>query len=275
MKAFLIRTLLFLTILVFVSWLVKITGFYIQFLPSTEVYDAIAESKKKVTNKSKTLLIGDSVGKQLFDSLKEQSDTVTSLACNQAIDVVGHYLLLHEFLKHNKDIEKVILIFNPFSLGNDIDHEFTFNYFLKPFNNQYYRSQLSQHVKNQIRKIPFYYLSQFPPVTITFWAPTFNTNGPKKGNGLISQTSFGYLQKMIELLESKDIQFVFYAAPIKKSRKTEVEQIFDVYQSSSFQSPYLDDYFSNIIYLDDSLFFDHIHYHDATFILNNKLNLQF
>ena len=54
-----------------------------------ETYHSIQKSKKK--SKVKKILLGDSVGCQLFDN-NTNNDTINSFACNQNVAMVGHFL---------------------------------------------------------------------------------------------------------------------------------------------------------------------------------------
>ena len=118
----------------------------------SEIYDAIiaSETKKKV----KRIVLGDSVGCQLYPVDKEY-DSVVSMSCNQAITMAGHYFLLKKFIDANHEglPEEAILLITPFSLSNDVD-KYAYHYFLKPFPLSEYSSLFTKHLTQRIHSIP-------------------------------------------------------------------------------------------------------------------------
>ena len=89
-----------------------ITKKYESFVNGFETYVSIRKSKQK--SKKKKLLLGDSVAKQLA-MYNDDNSKVNSLACNQAISMVGHFLLLKNYLAADNKIDTVILLVNPIS----------------------------------------------------------------------------------------------------------------------------------------------------------------
>ena len=89
----------------------------------SEVYSAIERSLTPKMG-AKVLLGGDSVGWQLFEPLNAYDDFV-SMACNQAIDIIGHFLLIDDFFSKPNSVEKLYFLYNPFSLGNDLNAKMT------------------------------------------------------------------------------------------------------------------------------------------------------
>ena len=107
-----------------------LTGKYKVTVAGKEIYQSIFKSKQK--KKSKKILLGDSVGNQLFTNTTN-NDTLNSLACNQAISMAGQFILLNNYLNSGNKVDTVLLIFTPFSFQNNLDQVFTYHYFLKPF----------------------------------------------------------------------------------------------------------------------------------------------
>ena len=164
MKKFLLK--FSLSLLVFLIVIEIVSFFLIQsnviynrnyIYPGSEIYRSITKSKKK--SNAKILLLGDSVGNQLFPSEKS-NDTINSLTSNQAISIVGQYILLQNYLETGNRPTKVVLLYSPFSLKNNLDQKFTFHYFIKPFYKKEYIHFFSELAIQQIDKIPFYKYSQ-------------------------------------------------------------------------------------------------------------------
>ena len=78
------------------------------------------------------VILGDSVCYQLWNQ-KEDSTNIAHLACNQAITPAGTYLLLKRYLEHNPQTQEVFYLIRPQTLGNDLDLNYTYQYFVIQF----------------------------------------------------------------------------------------------------------------------------------------------
>ncbi len=262
MKSFLVKVCLFFSCLLLLTYAVYYLDLYAYFLPNKEVFDAIKESKKK-KEKIKTLIIGDSVGRQLFnDSQVDLPDTLLSLSCNQAIDLVGQYLLLKNFLDNNSSVQKVYLFYNPFSFKNNLDHKYTYNYFIKPFFKKEYMPSLDREVITQVHKIPYYGLAHFPPVAITFWTPDVQQDTTSQ-KLFLSEISAVYIKKMQDLTRSRNIRFEIVPPPLRISRKQQVNDLYDLAKPEKYPDLFSElfaSYFNRMYYLPDSLYVDGMHF---------------
>lgn len=259
-RRFLLFTILAIPFIAGQGLYIYCTRTYEQTVNGSEIYVSLHKSviKKKV----KVLLIGDSVGEQLYDN-RTYNDEVYSLTTNQAISMAGYYILLKKFTDTNYDQlpQEVILILHPETFTNNLDQKFTFHYFLKPFYKQENRALLTQNCIKQIKKIPFNSFSQLPFIVSTNWAPDYQ---PPKDTSyrLISPISNEYLVKMSALCAKKHIVFRLYSPPVKASSRNQIAryaagqgECIKCDLSTEFKS-----YFDNIEYLADTLFQDQIHF---------------
>jgi hypothetical protein len=264
-KQFLCRLVLFgsaalplLTVESLYSWYTKS---YELTVNGNEVYFSITKSKviKKVT----LLIIGDSVGKQLYDN-NTYNDDVYSLTCNQAISMAGYYFLLENFISRNrrKLPEKVILIAAPITFRNNLNQVYSYHYFLKPFYKPEYAKYFTTNCYKQIKKIPFYYTSQLPVILNSNWSPAYNDNNDPGIYRLISPVSNDYLARIRSLCSANNIMFNIYCPPLKTANRKQVAQLST--DTSEFEKCGLKQefraYFKNIKYLPDSLFVDNGHF---------------
>ncbi len=259
MNIFIKKTILFLLLIPVIIetfyGIMAFTDLYLIDYPGNEIYYSIDKSKK--INLSNILLIGDSVGHQLFSN-KTNNDGVNSLACNQAIGIVGQYLLLNNYLITGNKIDKVFMLFTPFSFKNNLDQVYTYHYFLKPFYNSEYSSLFTETVKEQIKKIPYHQFTKIPHIFITSWAPKFNS--PDHNNyTFLSPISIEYLIKIKELSIQYNFELTILPTPMSIEKKNLIEKMdVDEFAKSNLDQEFKD-YFNNIIYLDSSLFSDGIH----------------
>ena len=230
-------------------------GYYKYTVPGREIYNAINKSNNK-TNKKK-LIIGDSTGNQFYNNYEEE-DSIYSIACNQAIGMCGHFFLLDDFLKTGNRPKKVYMIFNVFTLSNNLDQEYTYHYFLKPFFNDKYRERMSNNVILQIEKIPYYSLSQFPTIITSTWAPKYK---PHKQYQLMSPISNEYFFKIDSLQSLYDFDFYIIPSLIAQSKKQELEDIYEknMWEIDTRLQQCISKYINSITYIDDSCFYDGFH----------------
>ncbi len=232
---------------------------YVKTVNGSEVYCAIGKSQMK--KKVKKLVLGDSVGGQLY-SCYQDYDSVISLACNQAITMAGQYFLLKEFIAVNaNDLpEEVILLMSPFSLVNDVD-EYAYHYFLKPFPPFEYSRFYTKHLKQRIQSIPFYWTANLPLIKTSNYTPRRAIPCPQSGEGL-SFTSYEYLLKMDSLASANNLMFRMVSPPVRDDRREEVESIWVNTPTIFLQEmdSLLRSYRLNIEYLPADYYYDQVHF---------------
>ena len=203
------------------------------------------------------MLLGDSVGKQMFDS-SEENDTINSLTSNQAISVAGQYILLDNYIKAGNQIDTAYLFFTPFSFVNNLDQIFTYNYFVKPFYRDQYMHLILPVAQRQISKIPFISVSHWPVVLTSNWSPEYKPRDKQQFN-LLSPVSVVYLHKMSALAKQHHFKLILIAAPVSTKKKKDVEtlnrqEITDNSLQNEFKG-----FFESTVWLDESNFKDGTH----------------
>jgi len=259
MKKFIINSIYFLLIL---ALIVQIRPLYLLYkdkyketVTGSEIYYSIFKSKQK--KKVKKILLGDSVGNQLFSN-KHNNDTVNSMACNQSIGMVGQYLLLNNYLAAGNEIDTVYMLFSPFSFKNNLDQVYTYHYFLKPFYNDEYIPLFTETVTQQIHKVPYYQFCRIPLILTSNWAPEFESKD-KHDFTFLSPVSIEYLQKIKDLSVKHDFKLVLVPPPLSFSKKTEIEKINKAEINKTTMVSEFENYFSNFSYIADSNFSDGTH----------------
>lgn len=259
MKHFLVKTLIFALVAAgifqFKSYRLMRHDKYRERVLGSEVYYSIDKSKKR--HKARKILLGDSVGKQLFDNT-EENDTVNSLACNQAISMAGQYILLDNYLKAGNAIDTVYVFFLPFSFSNNLDQIFTYNYFVKQFDRNEYQHLISGVARQQLDKIPLTGIAQFPAVLTSNWAPDYQPE-KESSSRFLSPVSVDYLHKMLNLAKKHHFKLVLRAAPVSEKKKREVAML----DKGEIAKYHLQDafkgYFESIIYIEEKHFMDGTH----------------
>jgi hypothetical protein len=259
MVSFVKKTVLFFVLVIFFieafSFVLISTNIYLFDYPGNEIYYSILKSKKK--NKSKKLLLGDSVCNQLFPN-KKKNGSINSLACNQAIGMVGHFLLLQNYLDAGNKIDTLYMIFTPFSFQNNLDQRYTYHYFIKPFDRPEYSRYFTKTVKKQIEKIPYRKFRRIPHIFASSWTPDYI---PKEKHDFtfLSPVTVEYLTKIKDLTIQNNIKLIILPPPINLNKQHLIDDM-DRYEiaGNNFQDDF-QNYFDKIIYLDSTKFIDGTH----------------
>jgi hypothetical protein len=221
-----------------------------------ETYISLTKATN-VPTRVKTLILGDSTGNQIYPNTEYNSE-VYSLCCNQAISMVGQYILLHEFLQThpNPNALDVLLIARPSSFRNNLDQRFVYNYFIKPFYREEYQHLLSVQAREQIRKIPFRDLVRIPFIRKSNWSPNLNDKH-RPHYFHISEISADYIKKIQQLCQEKNVRS-FKVRCTFLSREFPVEQFFDFKKQIAELglAQELSGYFNTLKYYDEELFMD-------------------
>jgi len=258
MKHFLIKTLIFALVaggyFQYKSYRLTRHDRYKSRVLGSEVYFSIDKSRKK--HKARKVLLGDSVGKQLFDNT-EENDTVNSLACNQAISLAGQYILLNNYIKAGNVVDTVYIFYLPFTFSNNLDQIFTYNYFIKPFYRDEYKPLLFPAARKAIDKVPFTGISQFAAVLTSDWSPEYKVEEDRKT--FLSPISIEYLHKIVDLSKRKHFKIKLVSGPISYNKEALVEAFDKKEISRNGFDDLFEGYFESIIYLDESNFLDGTH----------------
>ena len=236
------------------AWLMK-DDKYKNTIYGNEIYQAIKKSKTKT--KYKKLILGDSTGNQFYNCKEKDPDSAYSLCCNQAIGVVGQYILLKNYITAGNRPDSVFLVYTPFSFWDNLDQVYTYHYFLKPFYYDEYIPLMSKNVITQIEKIPKYWMCHFPYIQTTAWAPTLKTE--ERQYSFLSPISKEYLSKIDSLSNQYNFYFKIEPTFVAEHWRDSVSHFKqDEFADCSFQSK-MSDYLHSIKYLADSCFVDEVH----------------
>jgi len=258
MKKFHLQIAFFLGIFLILFHLIPIYRYYTkQYFHNagSEIFAAVDKSEVTQNQKIQKLYLGDSVDEQIVSS-KNLATNELNLSTNQAISLVGQYILLKNLIENKNKIDTVELRILPMSLSNNLDNQLTYNYFLKPFYKKRNYKNLSGTVISQIEKIPFYFLSQYLPVLTSLWSP--NTPQPTI-NHVFSPINKEYLAKIFLLCKGHHIYLNFRSSPICESNR----QSFLLFKREALKTNSINfkEYFNSIKFYPTNYFLaDQIHF---------------
>ena len=172
--------------------------------------------------------------------------------------MVGHFILLNNYLNAGNKVDTAYMIFTPFSFMNNLDEIFTYHYFLKPFYNEEYISLFTETVKNQVHKIPYNYICRDPVILTSDWAPNFKSKDHRNYT-FLSPVSVEYLSKIKDLSIKYNFKIILLPTPTRSSN----EKIIDKINKNEIVGTGLGNefkkYFEIIMYINDTNFSDNVH----------------
>ncbi|BBA50626.1 hypothetical protein FV113G1_09730 [Fusobacterium varium] len=240
--------------------------------PNGDVYEAITASQKQTTYSS--VLLGDSVSRQLFNIGNQENSQYYHLNSNQAIGVIGNYILLNNYLANNPQTKKVYLIMRPTSFNNNLNQKWTYTYFILPFlkkENKKYFSETSLKKINIKRKfLNKYLLNIFEPnpKLSLLLKIDYSDEMTDIKEAYLSDVSIEYLKKIKKLLQEKNIEFYILASPLSIKEKNEY-----ILLKRNIKENYFEDifvyYFDSIQYYSENNFSDGVHF-SKKFLENNR-----
>ena len=239
------------------------------------IYRALTIAAKQ--NKYTKVIIGDSVAHSLFNAVyQDETDTICYLATNQAISCAGQYLLVHEYLRHNPQTRKVILMYRPQSFQQMLISPYLYQYFIMPFYNKKFINYIELSDRQKItalfkksfltNKVVKFFFDYMPFFAGKFMSAITLDNTE---DVLFSQTSEMYLKKIIDLCILHNIIFEIIPSPIADTgeNKNIIAQQKEKIKQEFY--PYFNSYYSKVLFFPDDSFSDGIHLTDD-FIKNNR-----
>lgn len=266
MKRFVLGIIVYV-IIVLMLWnalgLLKLyTHRYEKKVNGAEIYYAIVSSETK--RKVKRIVLGDSVGCQLYPSNQEY-DSVVSMSCNQAITMAGHYFLLKKFIETNQENlpEEAILLITPFSLSNDVD-KYAYHYFLKPFSPVVYSKFYTEHLTRRIHSIPFYWTANLPTIKTSNYSPQWAIPASQSIKS-ISPLSYEYLLKMDSIASANGIEFRMISTPVRDDREDEIDSFWVDLNPDYWRQLYqlLQPYKESVQFMPADRYYDPVHFHNG------------
>ncbi len=234
-----------------------------------ELYYALDMAEEN--NEYTSVIIGDSVARLIFaPDYQGETQETCYLATNQAITVLGNYILLNRYLENNPQTKEVIYIVRPQSLANPLWYNFSFQYFIVPFYNDTYKHYIAEDtcryieerfgklyatndmVKNFIESNSYYmdvYLNNILEQQLEV-----------RDEKHISELAVEYLKRMQALCDEKGIKLTVLAAPLPDTEINADWSEFEAQITEYGLEDILSGYFEGLDYYDESFFSDEAHF---------------
>ena len=190
-----------------------------------EVFYVIDKAEKN--SGCPVVYLGDSVCNQIWPQ-KDTNEKICYLGCNQAISTAGTYLLLKNYLEHNPQTKEAYYMLVPDDLENDLNLDFTYQYFVIPFFEGDNINLLAQEtidmlyykfgqlfLENKIIKEILLNNNLFMKLYLSH----VQSKPEKTYRHRLSRTTIIYLNKIRELCKEHDVKFLVRPLPMADTEK--------------------------------------------------------
>ncbi len=269
----------FSMILPFNGYIAKITNSSTDRVGSGEIEPRIAWVQQE--DNSKNLLLGDSVGNQLFINLRGINEEWCIATSNAGIMIPGQYILMREYVRCHRETENVFLVINPFSLYSNVNTRLSYQYFVMPFVGNGYSDYLSDNMKSELKE-KFHPLFLTKPMIKCIDYSCINRKiylnaiySEEQKKDVIPDYTLEYLNEFIIFCKENNINFYLIPAPIADTQENHVrvQELSEQFEKHDLDKIFTD-FLEEIQYYPAEQFYDGTHFAEEYAkqdILNEKI----
>lgn len=266
MKKFLLKGLLFLTILCcvcggilflsarepFRAVLAKWSGSE-EFMDGNEMLPYFSRAAEQ--DGTTRLIIGDSICRQLFSGLSDSNPQTSILATNAALMITGQYLLAEEYLQNHPDATDIYLIMHPLTLVRTFDTEWGYRYAAMTYVETDTLGLLDENTIGAMEQVygAFFLrkevveLIENSPVCRKLYLSYINLNARDYVQSSYFEIADQYIRKLYERCEEEGVRLHLYSSPVAEYYREEMEELAGEYAGTWMYSRY-PGYFDGILY---------------------------
>lgn len=232
---------------------------------SDEIIPYIEQVQTK--DNTTTLILGDSVCRQMFKGLQQYNEDICIAGSNAAVTMAGQYILAEEYTRNHPDATDIYLIVLPTSLCSTFSTNYGYQYTVMPFAETDTLKLLDNNTLEVMESVYGEFFMN-PHIVQLIEKSAINRklylNMLKKHSTSYEQkTTFEiadqYIHQIYELCEKNNIEFHLYACPVAESKYQIVKELQDDYDNTWMKTQF-PDYFDNILFFPDEQSADGTHF---------------
>ena len=224
-------------------------------------------SRVQTSDGTTKLLLGDSVGRQLYVGLQDYNEDMAIVGSNAAITMAGQYILAAEYIENHPDATDIFLVVLPESLCRSFDTKWGYQYTVMPFVETGTLGRLDQDTLDIMKSV---YGEFFMKEDVVYKIDRSAINRKLYLNVLkehsesyVPKSKFAlaeqYLMKMYELCNENGITMHLYACPLADNRVQEIEAMKREYEETELYQIF-PDFMDNIYYYPVEQAADGVHF---------------
>ena len=231
-----------------------------------EVYDALEEVEQ--VNSYEAVLLGDSVSKQLCPpESQEENMQICYLSTNQAITIVGNYILLCRYLENHPQTKQVIYMAHPYSLTNNMRADYSYQYFILPFYREPYLEYIDENTREAVERKygsifvsnpAIRYILRNSSVCLEPYLEKIHDDETE----VVPDMIFLYLSKMQELCGEYGAEFLLVSSPLNKGFDYDTETFLEIITQTDDEEfrDLFERYIASMHFYEKDCFSDDVHF---------------
>jgi len=219
------------------------------------VYKRVIASQRSIPGE--TLVVGDSVGQQLFPFGQARG----SLVANGAVFMVGHYVLAFNALEQNPQLKRVVYVGVPQVVGHGLERSRAYTNFIKPFYTFDNFRHFDLPLWTSVAPHPLVLLAAFPSARHLPLSDPDLDDGVERPIGELSNLASHYIRKLHDLCLSRGVTFQMVSPPVSTAVRSETndwQQMRQQVRAQGLEAAF-GDYLDAIQYLPPDAFQDGLH----------------
>ena len=223
--------------------------------------------KVRTKDDTTTLIIGDSVCKQMFDGLQQYNEDMCITGSNAAIAMTGQYILAKEYIENHPNATDVYMFLLPGSLRSTFDTQWGYQYTIMPFAET---DTLKLLDANTIEAMESVYGKFFMKPSVVELIDKSAVNRKIYLNmladskeGYQQKTSYEiadqYIKKIYDLCQENNMELHLYPGPVVESQRTSTENMKEEYAKTWLYTKF-PDYLDRVLFYPDEQARDGVHF---------------
>ena len=223
--------------------------------------------KVQTKDNTTTLIIGDSVCKQMFDGLQQYNEDMCINGSNAAIAMTGQYIIAKEYIENHPNATDIYMFLLPGSLRATFDTQWGYQYTVMPFVET---DTLKLLDDNTIDAMELVYGAFFMKPLVVELIDKSAINRKLYLNmladtkeGYQQKTSYEiaeqYIKKIYDLCQENDIKLHLYPCPVVESQRAAIETMKEEYAKTWLYTKF-PDYLNKVLFYPDEQARDGVHF---------------
>ena len=223
--------------------------------------------KAQTPNDCTTLIIGDSVCRQIYTGIEKDFSDATEIASNAATMITGQYALLMDYLDNHPDTKTVYFMMHPMSLTRTFDADWSYRYSVMVNVEHKNMSRLDESTRKKIKGMygalfvqpAVVNIIEKSPIARKLYLTYIHNNVPAMELSNRYELADLYVMKMYEECRARGIEFYLLPTPVTEHYKPQCDVMAEEDKDTKMYEIF-PDYYNDIYYFPDEWSDDLTHF---------------
>lgn len=220
---------------------------------TADIVSIIRDAKN--TDGTTVLVIGDSVARQMFSGLQDESTGLKIDCANAAVNISGQYMLAVTWLNSHPEATDVWMFAHPLTLDRGYDLELGYAYAVMPFAMEGILNELDDETLDQMASVYGRFaldpkvasLINSSPMNRKIFFSYIRMHNEEYVQSNAYEIASLYILKLSNICEERGVEFHFYSSPSTEYYREKIEETRPDFEDSPLSLIY-PDYLDSIYY---------------------------